>query len=1235
VNAAAFVAIAGFFPCWLFAAPIDDLVEAARNGRIEAVQALVAAGADLNAPNGQGMCALNAAAASDEPELVKWLLAHGANPNQHAKCGENECRGATPLSEAARVGSVEVAKMLLAAGADIAAEDDLATVLANLNGRVEVFKFLKAAGGREWPEHPVVHLGLPHGAKPAGTDVAADTIETPASTRLLPSKPASISRPRKRSRLAVIADAPNAAAGDLLFTELAKAPELELVERAELNRIIAEQKLSLAFATNQANYGQLGELLKADALLLISARKLGDKDVVESRLLRTNPGLVLDARYRAAPLQGMSEWAADLAARVRTFAAKSLTPKAIALSVVNFRASVGSASGRALESTLTLLLAERLVQTPGVYVMERSELDRLVREQPISEASGFWTAAWIIDGTIDLDFDGSGGIAVTAFLHPSGGGKLITLTTRGNAREIASLRENLARQIMQTIAGTTPFPEKFAAREEAERYLREARWALDCGLPRLAHRAAETAWALGDHSTESVRVRLLSAAQLLEQNHKEVRRTGWVAEERNKLLGREVSLHDRNWPRIDPLHHPDRKLEWLAPDEIFDLSFQVLETYGSVLNGLGPQDEAGLREWIAIGDKVILDAASPALLIDTSAGRIEHADRLRRWRGIWKATLEQMIDRAERVTESAMDHARRFKLLTQMAALWVDEPKDFFPAYHDLLKLKPSAHASTVRTQIRWDMRNESWMHPVLPGPGNGGQNAPAAGSRRLWKNFALELQDSNIPEDVLFGLSLQKQSDQSEESFRRVMDKLWAMRHEFALVPADLGDWFSMCGLSASRQEAFVKGTSEKKDLGAEVVAFRRKYFIFLCRESPTLIHWCASLVTDAPGGTNKMTASERAELRAEIDAHLARESTRQAAEQRLSEWGGFAHCKSLLPTFADDPSDPAQALEITRIWQPPQSSGGQPMKIPWGQNPLWAEGRVWHYCEDRSGRGGVFAIDPDTMQHTTIDLPNPESTIGLLANPRYQHPTICLVVTPKQIVLTRSEQYLAVYDRTARHWRFFEDIPATGFPVIIGDDCYFRMKTPDSSAVGGLNLTTHKMRVIASTRRVPPESPLDDPKLSIDYLTAFQDELLIRSGPKERGKSESTDHIWSPATHEWRKNPGGPSIYSWMLFPGFSSRGKVNRVHEDNGDLPLVKARTNPNHYLTGPLGRVDVRFASIGQNSERRPSNWAQCPRGIVLPFSYDSGGFWFVPQEELDEYRRRLSSNATPPKAPSPP
>src|SRR5262245_61345967 len=80
---------------WLLAAgaaPSAPIADAAMRGDVAAVRALIKSGAEVNAAQGDGMTALHWAADLGDPELARVLVAAGANLNARTRVGQH-----TPL----------------------------------------------------------------------------------------------------------------------------------------------------------------------------------------------------------------------------------------------------------------------------------------------------------------------------------------------------------------------------------------------------------------------------------------------------------------------------------------------------------------------------------------------------------------------------------------------------------------------------------------------------------------------------------------------------------------------------------------------------------------------------------------------------------------------------------------------------------------------------------------------------------------------------------------------------------------------------------------------------------------------------------------------------------------------------------------------------------------------------------------------------------------------------------
>lgn len=129
------------------AAEQSALVDAAERGDVAAVRALLKQGGDVNAPQGDGMTPLHWAAMTGNVEIARVLLGAGANTRAATRINRY-----TPLMLAARQGHGDVVEALLAGGANpetatdngttplmfAAASGDVASVEALLRRQVDI-----------------------------------------------------------------------------------------------------------------------------------------------------------------------------------------------------------------------------------------------------------------------------------------------------------------------------------------------------------------------------------------------------------------------------------------------------------------------------------------------------------------------------------------------------------------------------------------------------------------------------------------------------------------------------------------------------------------------------------------------------------------------------------------------------------------------------------------------------------------------------------------------------------------------------------------------------------------------------------------------------------------------------------------------------------------------------------------------------------------------------------------
>ena len=183
------------------ALPTDaPLIDAARNGDVEAVRSLLAEGADVNTAQGDGMTGLHWAAEGGHAAVADLLLAAGAGVEARTRVG-----GYTPLHLASRSGHGSIANALLDAGADpgvtttgsgvtplhlaAAAFDGADAVSALLRSGAKVDALESSSGqtplmfAAVYGRAEVVAVLLEHGANPATRTVTVDVLRNLAVDR--------------------------------------------------------------------------------------------------------------------------------------------------------------------------------------------------------------------------------------------------------------------------------------------------------------------------------------------------------------------------------------------------------------------------------------------------------------------------------------------------------------------------------------------------------------------------------------------------------------------------------------------------------------------------------------------------------------------------------------------------------------------------------------------------------------------------------------------------------------------------------------------------------------------------------------------------------------------------------------------------------------------------------------------------------------------------------------------
>lgn len=143
------------------AAAVTPLVDAAADGNVAVLEALLREGVDVNETHGDGMTALHFAADRGDTQIASMLIYAGANVSAGTRIGAY-----TPLHIASRQGHADIVAALIAAGADIEIGTTNSGVrplhLAAASPSAKAVQLLLAAGAdvdareQQWQQTPLI-----------------------------------------------------------------------------------------------------------------------------------------------------------------------------------------------------------------------------------------------------------------------------------------------------------------------------------------------------------------------------------------------------------------------------------------------------------------------------------------------------------------------------------------------------------------------------------------------------------------------------------------------------------------------------------------------------------------------------------------------------------------------------------------------------------------------------------------------------------------------------------------------------------------------------------------------------------------------------------------------------------------------------------------------------------------------------------------------------------------------
>jgi hypothetical protein len=821
---------------------------------------------------------------------------------------------------------------------------------------------------------------------------------------------------------------------DVLTAVVSSDSTLTLLERNEIGRILTEQRLSAGGLASK-DYARIGGLLKADGLVFLETATVNSLPVLTVRVVAAGPGVVVGASFDKNPPEDLHKWAREIADRLHVLAPKLSVAagEAVPISVLNLRSTLPTRAARDLERELTTLLIHRLANEPRLFVLERAQMDKLNFEKFFTEGSpqDFWASSYVVDG--EIEGTSTNTLSVKLRLERHGQGPQ-ALQVEGRASDLPGLAESLAKRLLQQL-GQDSLVTAWQPREEGQRFYAEAKSAFDAGLLEVSLPAAEASQILG---FDSVLLRTLLLNLYAVKSFKVVERS--------------------------PIKS--------APAENVDLNSALrgLDLYSGLL-----KEDVPVR-WVSQG----------RALYDLGPSMLWGASRVVRWyreNGLYpsnQADLDFLRRRLRAVAQFILDKggtnatSEFYCVMACYAPYWYDEPNQVLQAYDKVL----APHFNNYPYAISWVRHHLTAYRdqPNLFGTSDLQSRIPWlidwTGSSQgnldeLWRDFVQSRVQAPVLNDRLDGWMLAYYSTNSPGVQAAIAGKaatdLWTNRDAVLRDPVTLGI-----------STRLLSDLSFDEDLRFQLLNY------YLGKSSNidfTFLGACFG-----SGFTNRAHATTLYQSMKVCDQRLGLSS--RDLRGQYNDFRGLQ--ESLAHAFPELREPSSAGMRVTLSWPPVVAARTNPTALPssWNRQVQYALGAIWVSADEvvKDGFQTVFTrVELPTIRTTArkapFTIPGPNG--GAMEN--FSH----AFAVGEEWLFWVNEGRLARCHLGSGRWDEIE-VPAARFPILkyVNGFLYYAFPSqplywayePETSGILKIDPRTMKIDVLASSRRKPAKSRLDD---------------------------------------------------------------------------------------------------------------------------------------------------------------